>query len=744
MKLRKGFSLLFLCLLLASCRSQSQQETQLPTPNIKITSAPAADAVVEKFLDSWESGDTSAMYQMLSTSSRQSFTEEAFTGIYEETALNATLQSLTVDLLSVTTNPNSASATYLAIYETAVFGTFERDIEMTLSLEQGGWKINWHEGLILPELAGGNRLRLDAVPQQRGNIYDRDGNPIVEETTAYALAIIPNQIEDGGEGILLNTLSRLTGRTTQSIQESYDDIRQTNWYVPVGEASEAEINEIGDFVYTLGGLQLSKFTSRYTYNGGIAPQAIGYVQPIPAEEVDDYRLKGYLGDEKVGQAGLERYADDILAGKPSASLYVVDSDGQILSRINQTDAVPSQNITTTLDRTLQIEAQKALQGFRGAIVVLEAETGRVLAMASSPSLDPNLFAPENRNSAELLADQLNDGQQRLLNRATQGTYPPGSVFKIIGMAAALESDLYTPDTVYYCGSYFEELPGERFEDWTVAKELPPSGNLTLTLGLTRSCNPWFYHIGLDLFRQKGATYLADVARGFGLGRSTGIEQVAEATGQIIDPKSDGDAVQQGIGQGDMLVTPLQIANFTAAIANYGTLHRPQLIERITSSNGVDVFTFSPEVSGTLPVSEETIDAIREGMRGVIRSKVGTANRELGDMGITLFGKTGTASNSTGESHAWFTGFSSTLREDKPDIVVTVLLENAGEGSERAAPVFRRVMETYYFGEPQKLYPWESGFNVTRTPTLEFTPTPERPSSSNSVPEQQVTTPTPAG
>jgi len=298
--------------------------------------------------------------------------------------------------------------------------------------------------------------------------------------------------------------------------------------------------------------------------------------------------------------------------------------------------------------------------------------------------------------------------------------------------------------VYYCGSYFEELPGERFEDWTVAKELPPSGNLTLTLGLTRSCNPWFYHIGLDLFRQKGATFLSDMARGFGLGSSTGIEQVAESTGQIIDPKTDGDAVQQGIGQGEMLATPLQIANFTAAIANYGTLHRPQMIERITSSNGVDVFTFSPEVSGDLPVSEETIETIREGMRGVVRSKSGTANRELGDMGIPLFGKTGTASNPMGESHAWFTGFSSTQRVDKPDIAVTVLLENAGEGSEKAAPVFRRVIETYYFGEPQKLYPWESGFNVTRTPTLEFTLTPEKPSTSNSVPEQLVTTPTPAG
>jgi penicillin-binding protein 2 len=410
--------------------------------------------------------------------------------------------------------------------------------------------------------------------------------------------------------------------------------------------------------------------------------------------------------------------------------------------------VPPQNITTTIDKNLQVEAQKALLGFRGAIVVLEVNTGRVLAMASSPNFDPNLFEPDNRNSVEQLGAMLNDGQQRLLNRASQGGYPAGSVFKIIGMAAALESNLYTPDTIYYCGSYFEELPGERFKDWTVDKDFPPSGNLTLTQGLMRSCNPWFYHIGLDLFRQKGATYLSDMARGFGLGKATGIEQVAESEGQIVDPRTDGDAVQQGIGQGDMLVTPLQVARFTAALANGGTLYRPQIVEAITTTSGQNVFTFSPEQNGSLPVSPETLEAIRTAMRGVVRSKIGTANIPLGDLSIPIYGKTGTAENPLGDSHAWFTGFTQTTRADRPDIAVTVIVENAGEGSEVAAPVFRRVIETYYFGSPQKLYPWESRFNVTQTPTVEATPTAPGAAPSDSsapiVPEQVVTIPTPAG
>ena len=728
----------------AACggKTPGSASNELPTPQMIVSAAPKVEDTVRAFLGAWESENYDAMYQQLSSASKQAITAEDFALFYKETAISMNLQTLTAEFMSDMTNPSSAAARFKAIFTTGFFGTFDREIEMPLVLENNEWKVSWDRALIMPELAGGNRLQSESSSALRGAIYARNGEPIANQTTAYALAIIPNRIEDGREGTLLNQLSNLTGRTTESIQASYEDIRLTNWYVPVGEASEAEIQANWSLLSTLGGLQLSEFTSRYYYSGGIAPQAIGYVQPIPIERIDEFRKMGYLGSEDVGQAGLEKYAEDVLAGKPEASLYVVDANDQVISRLNQSDPRPPQDITTTIDKNLQIEAQKALLGFKGAIVVLEVDTGRVLAMASSPGFDPNLFEPDNRNSVEQLAGMLNDGQQRLLNRATQGSYPAGSIFKIIGMAAALESDLYTPQTTYYCGSYFEELPGERFKDWTVDREIPPSGTLTLVQGLMRSCNPWFYHIGLDLFRQKGATYLSDMARGFGLGSATGFEQVAEDTGQIIDPRSDGDAVQQGIGQGDMLVTPLQVARFTAAVANGGTLYRPQIIEAITNIAGQSVFSFTPESNGTLPASQATLDAIREGMRAVVRSKSGTANLVLGDMGIPIYGKTGTAENPMGDAHAWFTGFTETPRTDRPDIAVAVIVENAGQGSEVAAPIFRRVIETYYFGSPQKLYPWESKFNVTPTPTVP--PTPTIPPSERPIPTRDPSTPTPAG
>jgi len=706
--------------LITSCANGTPRPTknpdgELPTPVVKTTSVPDATAAAVDFLTRWEENDYAGMYAMLAPTSRDAITEEDFVKKYQETAQSLTLNSLDSGILTSLIQPSSAKISYQANYATTLFGDLNRQMEMNLIIDQGIWKIQWDDGLILPELSGGNKLMLYIQQPARGDINDKNGNTLATQTEAVALGVWPGQISSKQEGLLLDMLSSMTNKPKNVINDLYR-YAGADWYVPVGEVSKQGYDDRAGYLDKISGLVTNPYTGRYYYNGGAAPQVLGYLRPIFPEQLDEYKRMGYAGDEKVGGSGLEKTGEKYLAGKPSADLYVVQPDGTNSTLLAHTDPQAANTITTTLDKDFQLLVQKALLGFTGAIVVLEVDTGRVLAMASSPSFDPNVFQTNNYNSQFILGDLVNDAEAPLVNRAAQSSYPLGSVFKLVTAAAALESGLYETTTTYECTSQFTELDGFVGDDWTYTKDLPPSGTLTLLGGIMRSCNPWFYHLGLDLYRQKGANYLADMARGFGLGSATGIRDIAETEGSIIDPTTEGAAVQMGIGQGDMLVTPLQVADFVAAIANGGVLYRPQIIERITDISGNEVFSFAPQVRGTLPVSPETLAALKEGMRMVVREDRGTAVRTFRSMQTPIFGKTGTATTSVKDPHAWFTGFTAAGRTDKPDIAVVVIAENSGDGSEYAAPIFRRVVEVYFTGEVQSWYPWEYDYYITKTPS----------------------------
>ncbi len=717
--------------------------SSLPTPVVNVTALPDIKQTFETFVNAWRADDYAAMYAMLSTESQQAISEADFVARYKDAMNTMSLRQLDYSILATNTTTKSAEVTFKVIYRTYIAGDIERDLTARWRNEGGQWKLDWSETLILPELAGGRRLVMDYQIPKRGNIYDRDGNPIVAEDDVYAIGLQPGNIVPEQEETLLREMARLAGTTPEDIAASYR-FAQPNWYIPVGEASAGEIQNRLGLISSLGGVLITQYRSRYYYAGGLAPHVVGYVISVPAEEFDSYKRRGYSGAEKVGYSGIEKWGEDILGGQRGGRLYVLNPDGTVGAALGQSGQTPGSDIYLTLQSDFQRQVQDALKGLTGAVVVIERDTGRVLAMAASPTFDPNLFEGQNPNR-QILGQVLSNPANPLVNRASQSTYPLGSVFKIITMAAALESGEFSAESTYDCQYEFTELGSPILYDWTwerYQRELAatgegktqPSGVLTLPEGLMRSCNPWFYHIGLTLFRNGKGSAIADMARAFGLGQPTGIGQISEASGVIRAPESPLEATNEAIGQDPVLVTPLQVAVFTAALGNGGTLYRPQLVEKIVDPSGNESNAFRPESRGVLPISPENLKIIQDAMRSVVDNPRGTAYNRFVGISTPVYGKTGTAQNGTNTPHAWFAGYTDAGRSDKPDIAIAVIIEFQGEGSEWAAPVFRRVLEIYFTGRPQRLYPWESNFGVTRTPTpqgfeqtqtaeAEATPTP---------------------
>ena len=728
-RLQRSLVLLML-LFLAACSNQKpsiqptpQATPSLPPPGKFTTQAPPTEPAARAYLEAWSNEDYAKMYTLLTQVSIDALTEEEFSARYRNVAAEAALSGIDTQILSVLTETRTAQVSYRITLHSVLVGDIQRETVMNLSLENGAWRVQWDDALILPELRGGNALRMDFQIPARANIYDRNNRALVAQADATALGLRPDQIDPDQEARLLDELWRLTGMRPDTIKTKYENFPPgTDWYLPLSAVSAEAVQQRERVLSGLSGLLMFPFRSRYYFEGGIAPHVVGYVSAIPAEEVEAYKRRGYRQDERVGRAGLEKWGEQYLSGKRGGALYVVDPSGLVLTKLAESAPAPAQSIHTTLDKDLQIQAQQALAGLQGAIVVLERDSGRVLAMVSSPGFDPNLFEPTNYNSGFQIEELFNPSSIPLLNRATQGQYPLGSVFKIITMAAALESGLYTAESTYDCQHTFTELHGVTLYDWTLEKELPPSGNLTLPEGLMRSCNPYFYHIGRDLYLQGFPTAVSDMARGFGLGQATGIEQVAEEEGLVPDPQSELDATNLAIGQGDFLVTPLQVADFIAAIGNGGTLYRPQVVESITPPDGEPTYTFMPEVRGGLPVSDQTLAIIQEAMVSVVENRRGTAYYIFPNFPIDIAGKTGTAQDEPRDPHAWFAGYTFSERENKPDVAVVVVVENSGEGSEYAAPIFKRILEIYFFGQPRTPYWWESQIGVTRTPTPEGTET----------------------
>lgn len=706
--------------------------TPQPTGQVQVltTAVPPVEAAARAYLDAWAAFDYENMYALLTQLSRDAMTFEQYEERYVNVALEATLTSVEYEILQSLVNPANAQVAYRVTLNSALVGPITRDTTMGLSLEAGVWHVVWDDSLILPELAGGNTLSMQRFEPTRGQIYDINGQILAGDSEAVAVQVIPSNIVEEDSDGLVSQLSALVGVRGSILSDLIFD-EDAPFLVPIGVVSADEFEAREQFLEPyFNYIRFDRYFTRLYPLGSGGAHAIGYVGQVGAEEAEELSRQGVPIDAVIGKLGIERWGETYLAGQRGGELYVISPEGQRVTILARRDAQAAQSITLTLDRDLQGETQLAIKDFTAAAVVLERDTGRILAMASSPAFDPN--SADFANPVSQWSTYFPDDAGRFFNRATEGQYPPGSVFKMVPFAAALESELYTVESSYFCGHTWTGLGEDSpLEDWTLAKGLPASGELTLPQALMRSCNPWFYEIGLSLYSNGFPDLIAETARAFGLGSPTGLETLTEASGQITTPNTSTtdsappfNAAQQAIGQSDTLVTPLQMAVLAAAIGNGGTLYQPQLVEQVVSTDGQAILAFEPEVTATLPLSEQILGAIQDALRLVVNDPRGTAYRRFSGFSIVVYGKTGTASVGPGITpHAWFVGYTNQGREDLPDIAIAVVVENIGEGSDFAAPMFRRIVEAYFFGSPQIPYPWESQIGVLDPEFFNPSPTP---------------------
>ncbi len=688
---RLPFVAITMILLVAGC-SILPGGSPTPTP-VPATPTPVifAEDTGRAFLKAWSEGDYNAMYTMLAPSRKETITAEQFVSRYQGIALEATIRSVKIVVNSVREEGTEAKIEYSVMMETNAAGVLQHDNTMQLRREDNRWGVLWSPGLIFPQLSGGGSVRFYPLASARSDIFDRKGRPLTQPQELVVVEVVPAEMKN--ESAVLSALSRLFGKQAGVIKVLYSN-SPGDWRIPIGTLTPEQVKANFD-VLNQPGIHTDKTQDLRTYpRGTLAAHVIGYVGQISAEELAKLQPKGYREGDLVGKAGLELWGESYLAGQRGGKLAILSPSGTISVTLANVPAKQSQNIYTTLDVDVQDIVEKALGARAGAVVVMDISNGNILAMASHPTWDPNKLS-QKMTPAEFRA-LMNDPGDPLVNRAAQGAFPPGSVFKIVAYAAAVEKGIYSPSSLFNDPGFWDGLgPNYRKYCWTWPITGKGHGTISLSNALTQSCDVTFYQVGQKL-DQTDRNLLPSFARAFGLGKETGIE-IAESPGIVANPNQGvwrpGDPINMVIGQGNMLTSPLQIVDMLAAVANGGTLYKPHVVARVSSLADGTEKTFPPEVRGKLPVSAGTLASIRDALKKVTTDKDGTAYTAFKGSKIIVAGKTGTAEVlKEGEPHSWFAGYAPA---DNPKIAVVVIAEHGGEGSKTAAPIFRQIVEKYF-------------------------------------------------
>jgi penicillin-binding protein 2 len=500
---------------------------------------------------------------------------------------------------------------------------------------------------------------------------------------------VPGKIAN--EADLLSRLSTILKLDQSAIKKAYQD-GQPTWFMPVRSIPNSTPDDTVAQLNAIPGVEVHTQEARTYPYGTLAAHVIGYIGQISADQLKTLGPKGYRSGDIVGQSGIEAWAEEQLAGKRGGKLAVIDPDsGAIRSTIATRAKTESLDVATTIDVDIQKAAEDSLGDKTGSVVMLEPGTGNVLAMASHPSFDPNVFVLGP--SKDDLAYLTNEQQRPQLNRATQATYPSGSIFKVVTMTAGFEKGGFTANQQLPCGGAFE-LGGNVYHDWNPARH-----TVTYQEGLVQSCDVVFYTVGKKL-DDTDPNILPTYARAFGLGQLTGIQGVAESPGVVPDPQwkrtnindgwSTGDAINLSIGQGFLLVTPLQMANIYNSIANGGTIWQPRLVSRILNVDGSVAKDYPPVEKGKIPTSPQNIAVMQQALAQVTTSATGTATSAFTGFSPPAAGKTGTAEQAK-DPHSWFASY---FPAQNPQIAGVVMVEAGGEGSSNAAPITRAIYTKY--------------------------------------------------
>ncbi len=567
------------------------------------------------------------------------------------------------------------------------------------------------EGEYFNVLADGNRVRIVPLRAPRGAIYDRHGEVIATSRPAYSVSMIVMNRKEAQESA--EKLADLLGMQRQEVLAKIEK-NADRLYEPIRITADIspEIHTlIEEMKAELPGVVIEVEPVR-EYVVGAAPHSVGYVGEITEAQLHDPRYLGYKIGEIIGQSGIELEYDRFLRGTDGGKQVEVDHRGRPTPRIlGQIEPVSGHDIMLSLDLRLQQIVEREMRDHlellqqgeyenakAASMVVLDINSGYVLAMANLPAFDPNEFV-KGLSTTQFMS-MLQDPLRPFNNRAIAGLYAPGSTFKMVTAIAALEEARVTPDERIYCSGYHPLVPS------LGCFRRQAHGGVDLVRSLVVSCNVYYYELG----RRLGVDTIAEYATKLGLGAKTGIDIAGEASGLMPTTSWKREAYETktpswisepqfllaehmmvGIGQVYNTYTPLQMANYVATIANSGSRYRPQLLKKVINPDGEVVLETSPEILDNIDLSPETLDLIKQGMLGVTEPG-GTAGGVFAGFPIKVAGKTGTADNPHGDDHAWFVGYAPA---ENPSIAFAVIIEQGGFGGASAGALARKVLAEYF-------------------------------------------------